>query len=34
VEVVSPEDDPVLGCIESFPRSAMRGRVMKITLGD
>lgn len=29
----SPIDDPVLGCIESFPRSAMRGRVMRITLG-
>ncbi len=27
-------DDPVLGCVEDFPRNAMRGRPMKITLGD
>lgn len=26
-------DDPVLGCIEDFPRNAMRGRPMRITLG-
>jgi hypothetical protein len=30
----SPIDDPVLGCIENFPRNAMRGRPMKIALGD
>jgi hypothetical protein len=30
----SPVDDPVLGCIEDFPRNAMRGRPMKITLGS
>jgi len=30
----SPIDDPILGCIESFPRSAMRGRTMRITLGE
>lgn len=30
----SPVDDPVLGCIEDFPRAAMRGRPMKVTLGD
>jgi len=27
-------DDPVLGCVEDFPRNAMRGRPMKISLGD
>lgn len=27
-------DDPVLGCIEDFPRNAMRGRPMKITLRE
>ena len=27
-------DDPVLGCVEDFPRNAMRGRPMKITLGE
>ena len=27
-------DDPVLGCIEDFPRNAMRGRPMRVTLGD
>jgi hypothetical protein len=27
-------DDPVLGCVEDFPRNAMRGRPMRITLGD
>jgi hypothetical protein len=26
-------DDPVLGCVEDFPRNAMRGRPMRITLG-
>ncbi len=30
----SPIDDPVLRCIESFPRSAMRGRPLRITLGE
>jgi hypothetical protein len=30
----SPVDDPVLGCIEDFPRNAMRGRPMRVTLGD
>jgi hypothetical protein len=30
----SPIDDPVLGCIEDFPRNAMRGRPMRITLGE
>ncbi|MDH3282959.1 MAG: hypothetical protein OEQ18_17790 [Gammaproteobacteria bacterium] len=30
----SPIDDPVLGCIENFPRNAMRGRPMRITLGE
>jgi hypothetical protein len=27
-------DDPVLGCVEDFPRNAMRGRPMRITLGE
>jgi hypothetical protein len=27
-------DDPVLGCVEDFPRTAMRGRPMKISLGE
>jgi hypothetical protein len=27
-------DDPVLGCIEDFPRNAMRGRPMKLTIGE
>jgi hypothetical protein len=27
-------DDPVLGCVEDFPRNAMRGRPMRVTLGD
>ena len=27
-------DDPVLGCVEDFPRNAMRGRPMKVTLGE
>jgi hypothetical protein len=26
-------DDPVLGCIEDFPRNAMRGRPMRLTIG-
>lgn len=30
----NPIDDPVLGCIEDFPRNAMRGRPMKVTLGE
>jgi hypothetical protein len=30
----SPIEDPVLRCIERFPRSAMRGRRMRITLGE
>ena len=30
----SPIDDPVLGCVEDFPRNAMRGRPMRITLGE
>ena len=30
----SPIEDPVLRCIESFPRSAMRGRSLRITLGE
>lgn len=30
----SPIEDPVLRCIESFPRSAMRGRPLRIVLGD
>jgi hypothetical protein len=30
----SPIDDPVLGCIENFPRNAMRGRPMRIVLGE
>jgi hypothetical protein len=30
----SPIDDPVLGCIERFPRSAMRGRTMRIDTGE
>jgi hypothetical protein len=30
----SPIEDPVLGCIEDFPRNAMRGRPMRITHGD
>jgi hypothetical protein len=27
-------DDPVLGCVEDFPRNAMRGRPMRVTLGE
>jgi hypothetical protein len=30
----SPIDDPVLRCIEDFPRNAMRGRPMRVTIGD
>jgi len=30
----SPIDDPVLRCRETFPRSAMRGRSMRIMLGE
>lgn len=30
----SPIDDPVLQCVEDFPRNAMRGRPMKVTLGE
>lgn len=30
----SPVDDPVLGCVEDFPRNAMRGRPMRIRLGS
>ena len=29
-----PIEDPVLRCIESFPRSAMRGRPLRIVLGE
>ena len=29
-----PVDDPVLGCVEDFPRNAMRGRPMRIMLGE
>jgi hypothetical protein len=29
----SPIEDPVLRCVEDFPRNAMRGRPMKITVG-
>lgn len=27
-------DDPVLGCVEDFPRNAMRGRPMRVTVGE
>ena len=27
-------DDPVLGCVEDFPRNAMRGRPMRIAVGE
>jgi hypothetical protein len=30
----SPIEDPVLRCIERFPRSAMRGRPMRLTIGE
>lgn len=30
----SPIEDPVLRCIETHPRTAMRGRPMRITLGE
>jgi hypothetical protein len=30
----SPIEDPVLRCIERFPRSAMRGRPMRLTVGE
>ena len=30
----SPIEDPVLRCIESFPRSAMRGRPLRVVLGE